>query len=675
MRKGRQYVYQMLVNRIQGIRYRYHQMREGKHGIGRIGSWCYLLLLNAGWYLLRIKKIRDIPAFAVYEEKKVRIPCPESEQSARPSPLGLAKELEPYDVISFDVFDTLIFRSVSEPTDVFYVAGEKLNYMDFKRIRQEMEQRCRQKHWEEAGSYEVTLEDIYDVLSKETGIDKWEGLEAELEAETEHCYANPYMLTLLSLLREQGKRLVVTSDMYLSEAFIRMLLKDCGLGEFEAYFISCEQGVSKSNGELYEILNERVSSDRIAHIGDNRLSDIWQAQKHGIQAYHYRNVNDAGRPYRPFDMSPIAGSLYRGLINAHIYNGSCSYSGAYEYGYIYGGWFAVGYCQFIHRYVQQQAHTHPVERILFFTRDGDILKQVYERIYPEETSILRYACWSRLAAMKLTADRYRYDFLRRMLYHKVNQGYSVKEVFDTVDLSDMCPKDYEREMLTDGNVEVIKEDLLKHWNQVISHYESESQAAALYYRDILGNSRHAAAVDIGWAGSGALLLDFVVNQTWKMNCEITGLIAGTNTCHNAEPDMSVTQLQSGKLVSYLYAPDFNRDLWKYHDPNKGDNLYWEALLSSPKPSVRGFMCSGQGDVQIRYRQKDSASMTEAADSAEIQRGILDFTEDFLLHGKRNGAYPVISGRDAYAPMLAAGSHDRRYLRDMISVRAEDGNVT
>ena len=49
---------------------------------------------------------------------------------------------------------------------------------------------------------------------------------------------------------------------------------------------------------------------------------------------------------------------------------------------------------------------------------------------------------------------------------------------------------------------------------------------------------------------------------------------------------------------------------------------------------------------------------------EIQRGILDFAEQYLDHF---GAFPYmfrISGRDAYAPMLVAASYNERYLKEM-----------
>jgi hypothetical protein len=66
-------------------------------------------------------------------------------------------------------------------------------------------------------------------------------------------------------------------------------------------------------------------------------------------------------------------------------------------------------------------------------------------------------------------------------------------------------------------------------------------------------------------------LDYVINNIWQLDCSITGIIAGTNIVHNAEPNISEEQLLSGKLVSYLFSQEHNRDLWKKHDAAKGDN--------------------------------------------------------------------------------------------------------
>ena len=45
--------------------------------------------------------------------------------------------------------------------------------------------------------------------------------------------------------------------------------------------------------------------------------------------------------------------------------------------------FVLGYCQFIHQYVKN----HDVDKLLFLSRDGDVIKKVYEVLYPQERSL------------------------------------------------------------------------------------------------------------------------------------------------------------------------------------------------------------------------------------------------------------------------------------------------
>lgn len=75
----------------------------------------------------------------------------------------------------------------------------------------------------------------------------------------------------------------------------------------------------------------------------------------------------------------------------------------------------------------------------------------------------------------------------------------------------------------------------------------------MYYGKLIGDSKKIAVIDIGWAGSGAMSLRYLFEKEWDINCEVIGVIAGTNTVHNVETDASDSFLQSGELVSYLYS--------------------------------------------------------------------------------------------------------------------------
>ena len=142
-----------------------------------------------------------------------------------------------------------------------------------------------------------------------------------------------------------------------------------------------------------------------------------------------------------------------------------------------------------------------------------------------------------------------------------------------------------------------------------------------------------------------------MNQIWNLDCQIIGIIAGTNTCHNAEPDASETFLQSGKLVSYQYSQRENRDIWKLHDAGKGHNLLWELLLDAPTGSFKGFFLDTNGECMFRFK----APPPHRDEIMAIQQGILDFVSQYKEIMEKMDAmqcrFVRITGRDAYASMV------------------------
>ena len=167
-------IYQDLVNRNPDISIRYHRYRDQVHGVSRVKAWGYLIKMNIEYRLLKQKVSAGEDLF--YKEKQLRVKESESSVAFRETPEELAERLAKYDVISFDVFDTLIFRPVSQPFDLFFFVGEELKYLDFCRIRMEMEQRARKEKYEKYGVREVTFEEIWSMMESETGITKERGM-------------------------------------------------------------------------------------------------------------------------------------------------------------------------------------------------------------------------------------------------------------------------------------------------------------------------------------------------------------------------------------------------------------------------------------------------------------------------------------------------------------------
>ncbi|MGN0481491.1 MAG: HAD family hydrolase [Lachnospiraceae bacterium] len=646
----RRRIYDGLVNRHAGISYRYHKVHNGTVSIKKVFSWFYLLWLNFCYYVLFCRFLGDIPEGVMYEEKKLKAPGCEGRIYSVDE---WTERLKKFDVISFDIFDTLILRPFSEPTDIFFYVGNELGVMDFNRIRAEFEHKARLLENEKSGSYEISLEDIYSLMEKEMGLNKADAMETEKNAELKFCYANPFMKQVYDVLRQSGKRIVVTSDMYLDGEFLVKLLNSCGYTGFEKLFVSCEYKKNKYEGKLYDVVKEYIKDDRlkVAHVGDNPVSDVKMAQKAGFYSFYYENVNKDAPIYRSYDMSPVIGGAYRGIVNNRLYCGMFPNNPEYEFGYVYGGIFVYGYCNFINRYCS----SNDIDKILFLSRDGDILKQAYDIIYGGEDT--EYVYWSRKAATKLMADYNRYDYFRRFLEHKVNSGVTVGQALKSMELEDMAGDLPVSEKLNEMNVKIVRKYLQDNWEKVLVHYEPEHKGAYEYYKNVLGNSRKVAAVDIGWAGSGAYSLDYLSQKVWQLGCRVVGIVAGTNTVHNAEPQACETFLRTGRIVSYMYSQEHNRDLLKKHNPNKDYNVFWEILLSSPTKQFTGFGYDGSGAVLNFGSYDDNIEGIK-----QIQHGILDFVRDYKTNFGGITLYGNISGRDAYAPMLVAASNKEKYLK-------------
>lgn len=659
-------IYNALVNRVPGIAYRYHRVHDRAHGLRAVLSWVYLLLLNVGYYVLFLRFLGKKPEVLRKENRPLPIRMSESEADAARfpdrTPEKFTEALSRYDVISFDVFDTLLLRPFEKPTDLFFFLDDALGILDFHRIRMEMEYAARQKHYAAHGNYEVSFREIWETIEREVGPSTERGMKLEEELELRFCYANPFMLPVFRELKNRGKKIVLTTDMYLPAAFLEKLLEHCGYSGYDALYVSCESGRSKNVGDLYDQIREEQGRElRIVHVGDSVQSDVRNAKAHGIDSLYYPNVNRFSRDYRTQDMSVLVGGAYRGIVNNRLYSGLACMSMEYEYGFVYGGLFVVGYCSFIHDYCQE----HGIEKLLFLSRDGDILKQVYDRMFPGEDTA--YVLWGRLPATVLMADRNRYDYFRRFLWHKTGEGKTAEQLLREARLSPLVKKlgDGKQQLrpetrITADNAGALKDWLLGNWDDVLQCYEEEGTAARAVFSELLKGCGSAAAIDIGWAGSGAVSLACLTEQVWRLPCRVTGILAGTNTIHNVEPDASEGMLQSGRLVSYLYSQRENRDLWKKHDLNRDYNIYWELLLASPTPPFLGYGWDEDGRPCPRFSRPEQ----NREGVIEIQRGIRDFAEAYLRYFGDRPEMLRISGRDAYAPMLTAAGRSERYLKEV-----------
>ena len=131
----------------------------------------------------------------------------ESRSTRWTPPHDMVRLLKDYDVVSFDIFDTLIFRPLDLPRHLFWFVGNELDMLNFVNVRTRAENTVRDEKEQREGHREVTIREIYEQIQKETGLDPERGIAAEIETERKLCQANPYMKYVFDTLLALGTRI------------------------------------------------------------------------------------------------------------------------------------------------------------------------------------------------------------------------------------------------------------------------------------------------------------------------------------------------------------------------------------------------------------------------------------------------------------------------------------
>ncbi|MCI7491676.1 MAG: hypothetical protein MSA91_02675 [Lachnobacterium sp.] len=561
----------------------------------------------------------------------------ESEADKR-TPMHIwSKGVVKYDVISFDIFDTLILRKVSNPTDVFIFIGERLGIIDFMSIRRNAEMEARKRHMAIYGNREIDIFDIYEIVHELTGLDVKVGVETEFEYEKKMCFANPYMYEAFKILKASNKKIYVCSDMYWPRDYMEQLLENCGYCGFADILVSCDYNGNKSNGVLFDVLNRMEANKKIIHIGDNYKADIEGAANKKIDTRYYRNVNEAGKLYRENGMSALARTAHQAIVNTTLHNGLNKYSKAYEYGFIYGGLYVLGYVCWIHK----RASEEKLDKIVFLARDGYIYKQVYDALFDDIKS--EYGLWSRMGSIKYTAEYSRRDFLTRMIDHKVDQGLAIASMLEMLGLGKLIEKlKYVglkgNETIHSGNVKKLYSFFEKYWDDVIEEFKEEQEIAINYWKELVGESKNIALVDTGWRGDNQLNLKWLIKEKGKVDCNIKCYMAATIT-----NERNISFIMDETLECYMFSSNKDRILYDDFCKNISINTaLFELFTQAPHPSFDGF--DACGNYMFGFAEVENYNLCR-----EITNGIKDFCRIYIeWYGEYDFMFNI-SGYDVYIP--------------------------
>ena len=430
--------------------------------------------------------------------------------------------IEKAEIVSFDMFDTLIVRNCIEPLEVFDIVEYRYNRENdknkiegFRRYRLEAEKEARKNNPEK----EVTLEEIYSVLYSRYG-ERTEKIKL-LEIDTEYnlCCENSEMKEFYDRIIGSGRRVIIISDMYLSMDILDNILQRCGYRGYESIFVSSEKGVTKRSGGLFkEAINKcNIKPGKLLHIGDHPVSDHYMPKRMGIQTFLYKKwgkesifLKNNKRNKHLWDKQE---RIEFDVIKCAMLNDADHNKNVFrKVGYEVLGPMLMGYTVWLHAMAEKEK----ADSILFLAREGHILYRAYKELFPNQSqTALQYIHVSRLALCRANIiNTHGYTELIFLFSDLMRGVDTVGEFAELLGISEFVPDICEGCRFTARDLleEIYDKDRL--YEKIImvgNQYFIEQHKLLLEYLNLhqIGSGKIIVS-DVGWNGTMQMLLSRLV---------------------------------------------------------------------------------------------------------------------------------------------------------------------
>lgn len=370
--------------------------------------------------------------------------------------------------VSFDVFDTVVYRPFWFPTDIFYLmnnyfvdlVGAKEN-INFAQLRIESEKSCREKMRFQKPEFEdITLDEIYQEFEDRYCVSHDTCIKLqikEIELEKKYCLPRKTGKELYDLALQLGKKVLFVSDMYLDYETIKIILENSGYADADNIFVSSEIRLGKYTGHLYSYVAEKlnIASKHWIHIGDNWETDIENAKKAGLRAGHLAKAIDIFRGYHG---GIYAGSFYKKNIEKNSVNHDLNYSiqgylgfrtmlavvanKIFDNPYVsfnrnsdfngqiqYIGYFLLGmHLYSITDWLIEETSTKQINKVQFVARDGYLLQKSFEK-------------FRRVTAV-LPESNYLYVSRKSMMLANIYRQEDLLSLIDNFNIFNISPEEF-----------------------------------------------------------------------------------------------------------------------------------------------------------------------------------------------------------------------------------------
>lgn len=527
----------------------------------------------------------------------------------------IKRKIDKCDVISFDIFDTLVKRMVQNPHDIFSLVEKKYNTISptkiigFKENRINAEKKSRTISKQE----EITLNDIYKNLSNIYTNKQLNTLkQMEINIEKDLCVTNYKIKGILEYCVEKRKTVIITSDMYLDSGTIIDILKKNNIN-FDKLYLSSVFNKTKHTGNLFRYIIEdlKINPHKMLHIGDNKKSDYLRPKRLGINAVHFKNKDSI--------IKNTNNNLTESIINSFLNNYNHSSEDLFtDIGYQFFGPLLLCFSKWLLDDLVQ----NNIKKIFFLSRDGFIMKKAFDLI---NTSNIKsnYFYASRRAIIPPSFIKYSSieDIFSSM---HIGEKIKIKSLLKKLGLDDYLKnkslyKEYKINIEKEEKISTLitNEKYMAFFQKLypLIHKNSKKEYDSfISYKNKNDFTGKVAIADIGWFGNMQHALEKL-----KLDTDICGYYMGI------EPRKNYQNIQKMKGFIFESGKNMNYFLMEHNF-----NAIFEMLFLGQHGSVKRYNKLKEGGVE--FYEYEYAESGEKDKIIKLQNSAIKFVEEFTNCG-------------------------------------------
>lgn len=198
-----------------------------------------------------------------------------------------------HDILSFDIFDTIVCRDHLEPDLAKFKMATALDLSisgsEFVGVRNraELDLRIAKNFSGDVGIYDIYSKLASDLTSELSPIQL---ADLEFEMDLASLSGKATMVRLVNAAAAKGKTIYFITDTYYSRKHIEVLLEKAGITCPYELFVSSELELRKDSGTMWDMINLKLTTEnnkhRFLHTGDSVTSDAQNPGDRGLANFH-----------------------------------------------------------------------------------------------------------------------------------------------------------------------------------------------------------------------------------------------------------------------------------------------------------------------------------------------------------------------------------------------------